>query len=64
MGIGGFMPFAGVGFYVCCAVMRCDIEAASRADAPLSGDADRGTAAGGFRPWFTLALPHYFGFRG
>ena len=30
MGIGGFMPFAGVGFYVCCAVMRCDIETASR----------------------------------
>ncbi len=22
MGIGGFMPLAGVGFYVCCAVMR------------------------------------------
>ena len=26
MGIGGFMPLAGVGFYVCCAIMRCDIE--------------------------------------
>ena len=22
MGVGGFMPLAGVGFYVCCAVMR------------------------------------------
>jgi TRAP-type C4-dicarboxylate transport system permease large subunit len=22
MGIGGFMPLAGVGFYVCCAIMR------------------------------------------
>ena len=22
MGVGGFMPLAGVGFYVCCAIMR------------------------------------------
>ena len=50
MGIGGFMPFAGVGFYVCCAVMRCDIETASRAMLPylvvLHGRAaDRGLCA-------------------
>ncbi len=50
MGIGGFMPFAGVGFYVCCAVMRCDIETASRAMLPylimLHGrTADRGLRA-------------------
>ena len=36
MGVGGFMPLAGVGFYVCCAVMRCDIEPASRAMLPYS----------------------------
>ena len=34
MGVGGFMPLAGVGFYVCCAIMRCDVEAASRAMLP------------------------------
>ena len=44
MGIGGFMPFAGVGFYVCCAVMRCDIETRIAGDAALSCRADRGTA--------------------
>src|SRR5262249_44421469 len=26
MGVGGFMPLAGVGFYVCCAIMKCDVE--------------------------------------
>ena len=34
MGIGAFIPPAGVGFYVCCAVMRTDIEAATRVMAP------------------------------
>ena len=39
MGIGGFMPLAGVGFYVCCAIMRCDIERGVARDAAVS---DRG----------------------
>ncbi|HEY3679696.1 MAG TPA: TRAP transporter large permease subunit [Bradyrhizobium sp.] len=64
MGIGGFMPFAGVGFYVCCAVMRCDIEAASRAMLPYLIMLIAGLLIVAFVPWFTLALPHYFGFRG
>jgi tripartite ATP-independent transporter DctM subunit len=64
MGIGGFMPFAGVGFYVCCAVMRCDIEAASRAMLPYLVMLIAGLLLVAFVPWFTLALPHYFGFRG
>jgi tripartite ATP-independent transporter DctM subunit len=64
MGIGGFMPFAGVGFYVCCAVMRCDIEAASRAMLPYLVMLIAGLLVVAFVPWFTLALPHYFGFRG
>jgi tripartite ATP-independent transporter DctM subunit len=64
MGIGGFMPFAGVGFYVCCAVMRCDIEAASRAMLPYLVMLIAGLLIVAFVPWFTLALPHYFGFRG
>jgi tripartite ATP-independent transporter DctM subunit len=64
MGIGGFMPFAGVGFYVCCAVMRCDIETASRAMLPYLIMLIAGLLIVAFVPWFTLALPHYFGFHG
>ena len=64
MGIGGFMPFAGVGFYVCCAVMRCDIETASRAMLPYLVMLLAGLLIVAFVPWFTLALPHYFGFHG
>jgi tripartite ATP-independent transporter DctM subunit len=64
MGIGGFMPFVGVGFYVCCAVMRCDIETASRATLPYLVMLIAGLLIVAFVPWFTLALPHYFGFHG
>jgi len=64
MGIGGFMPLAGVGFYVCCAVMRSDIEAASRAMLPYLVVVIAGLLIVAFVPWFTLFLPHYFGFRG
>lgn len=64
MGIGGFMPLAGVGFYVCCAVMRADIEAASRAMLPYLGIVVVGLLMVAFVPWFALFLPHYFGFRG
>src|SRR5215471_54930 len=63
MGIGGFMPLAGVGFYVCCAIMRCDIEAASRAMLPYLGVVLIGLLIVAFVPWFALFLPHYFGFR-
>ena len=64
MGIGGFMPFAGVGFYVCCAVMRCNIESASRAMLPYLVMLIAGLLIVAFVPSFTLALPHYFGFHG
>jgi tripartite ATP-independent transporter DctM subunit len=64
MGVGGFMPFAGVGFYVCCAVMRCDIEAASRAMLPYLIVVLTGLLVVAFVPWFTLFLPRYFGFLG
>src|SRR5271166_3664706 len=64
MGIGGFMPLAGVGFYVCCAVMRCDIEPASRAMLPYLVVVLAGLLIVAFVPWFALALPHHFGFRG
>src|SRR6516225_7639550 len=64
MGVGGFMPLAGVGFYVCCAVMRCDFESASRAMLPYLAMLIAGLLIVAFVPEFTLALPHYFGFRG
>src|SRR5215468_1129664 len=63
MGIGGFMPLAGVGFYVCCAIMRCDIEHASRAMLPYLIVVLVGLIIVAFVPWFALALPRYFGFR-
>jgi tripartite ATP-independent transporter DctM subunit len=63
MGIGGFMPLAGVGFYVCCAIMRCDIEHASRAALPYLIMVFVGLLIVAFTPWFALALPRYFGFR-
>jgi tripartite ATP-independent transporter DctM subunit len=64
MGVGGFMPLAGVGFYVCCAIMRADIEAASRAMLPYLGVVLVGLLIVALVPWFALFLPHYFGFRG
>jgi tripartite ATP-independent transporter DctM subunit len=64
MGVGGFMPLAGIGFYVCCAVMRCDIESASRAMMPYLVVTLAGLLLIAFVPWFALFLPHYFGFRG
>jgi tripartite ATP-independent transporter DctM subunit len=63
MGIGGFMPLAGVGFYVCCAIMRCDIERASRAMLPYLIVVLAGLLIVAFVPWFATALPRYFGFR-
>ncbi|HMK68688.1 MAG TPA: TRAP transporter large permease subunit, partial [Stellaceae bacterium] len=64
MGVGGFMPLAGVGFYVCCAVMRSDVEAASRAMLPYLVVILLGLLIVAFVPWFALYLPNYFGFRG
>jgi TRAP-type C4-dicarboxylate transport system permease large subunit len=64
MGIGGFMPLAGVGFYVCCAIMGCDIEAASRAMLPYLIVVLVGLLIVAFVPWFSLFLPNYFGFAG
>ncbi|MFI4987463.1 MAG: TRAP transporter large permease subunit, partial [Alphaproteobacteria bacterium] len=63
MGIGAFIPPAGVGFYVCCAVMRTDIEGASRVMVPYLIVLVIGLLIVTFVPWFTLALPHAFGYR-
>jgi tripartite ATP-independent transporter DctM subunit len=62
MGVGGFMPLAGVGFYVCCAVMRCDIESASRAMLPYLIMILTGLLVVAMVPWFALVLPRYLGF--
>jgi tripartite ATP-independent transporter DctM subunit len=62
MGIGAFIPPAGVGFYVCCAVMRTDIESAARVMAPYLTVLLIGLLIVTFVPWFTLALPRAFGF--
>jgi tripartite ATP-independent transporter DctM subunit len=61
MGVGGFMPLAGVGFYVCCAIMQTGIEEASRAMVPYLIVILVGLLIVAFVPWFTLFLPHYFG---
>src|SRR5262249_25308490 len=63
MGVGGFMPLAGVGFYVCCAIMKCDIESASRAMAPYLVTILIAPLIGAFVPWFATFLPRHFGFR-
>jgi len=64
MGVGGFMPLAGIGFYVCCAVMRADIEASARAMVPYLVAILIGLLVVAFVPWLTLVLPHHFGFQG
>jgi tripartite ATP-independent transporter DctM subunit len=63
MGIGGFMPLAGVGFYVCCAIMRSDIERASRAMLPYVMVVVIGLLVVAFVQWFATVLPRHFGFR-
>ena len=62
MGVGAFMPPAGVGFYVCCAVMRTDIEGASRAMLPYMLVLVAGLLIVAFVPWLTLVLPRVFHF--
>ena len=64
MGIGAFIPPAGVGFYVCCAIARTPIEQASRAMVPYLVVLIAGLLIVAFVPWFTLSLPHALGFRG
>jgi tripartite ATP-independent transporter DctM subunit len=58
MGIGAFLPPAGVGFYVACAIMGTDIEAASRAMMPYLVVLILGLLIVAFVPWFTVSLPH------
>jgi tripartite ATP-independent transporter DctM subunit len=62
MGLGAFLPPAGVGFYVCCAIAQTTIEQASRAMMPYLVVLIIGLLIVAFVPWFTLVLPEAFGF--
>ena len=61
VGIGAFIPPAGVGFYICCAIMHTRIEEASLAMIPYLICLIVGLIIVAFVPWFTLVLPHAFG---
>jgi tripartite ATP-independent transporter DctM subunit len=60
MGIGAFLPPAGVGFYVACAIMKTDIEGASRAMVPYLVVLIIALLIVAFVPWFTVSLPRAF----
>ncbi|MFI4982389.1 MAG: TRAP transporter large permease, partial [Nevskiales bacterium] len=62
MGLGAFLPPAGVGFYVCCAIAGTTIEQASRAMTPYLVVLIIGLLIVAFVPWFTLVLPEALGF--
>jgi tripartite ATP-independent transporter DctM subunit len=64
MGVGAFLPPAGVGFYVACAIMRTDIEPASRAMIPYLVVLIIALLIVAFVPWFTVSLPHAFNLGG
>jgi tripartite ATP-independent transporter DctM subunit len=64
MGIGAFLPPAGVGFYVACAIMGTDIETAARAMLPYLVVLIVALLIVAFVPWFTVSLPRALGLGG
>jgi len=64
MGIGAFLPPAGVGFYVACAIMATDIETAARAMLPYLIVLIIALLIVAFVPWFTVFLPGAFNLGG
>jgi tripartite ATP-independent transporter DctM subunit len=64
MGVGAFLPPAGVGFYVACAIMKTDIEGASRAMVPYLVVLIIALMIVAFVPWFTVSLPRAFNLGG
>jgi tripartite ATP-independent transporter DctM subunit len=64
MGVGAFLPPAGVGFYVACAIMKTDIEGASRAMVPYLAVLIIALLIVAFVPWFTVSLPRAFNLGG
>ena len=63
-GIGAFLPSAGVGFYVACAIMGTDIETAARAMLPYLVVLIIALLIVAFVPWFTVFLPRALGLGG
>ncbi|MGO8868350.1 MAG: TRAP transporter large permease subunit [Alphaproteobacteria bacterium] len=64
MGIGAFLPPIGVGFYVCCSVMRTNIERSASAMVPYLICLIIGLLIVTFIPGITLFLPRSLGFKG
>lgn len=64
MGTGAFLPPAGVGFYITCAILGADAERAARAMLPYLAVLIAGLLVVTFVPWFTLFLPRAFGLGG
>jgi tripartite ATP-independent transporter DctM subunit len=64
VGIGAFVPPAGVGFYICCAIMHTKIEDASRAMIPYLLCLIVGLLIVSLVPWLTLVVPRAFGLDG
>jgi tripartite ATP-independent transporter DctM subunit len=61
MGIGIFIPPIGICFYISCAVTEADIEKTSKTMLPYLGVLILGVLAVAFIPWFTHAVPQFFG---
>ena len=61
MGIGIFIPPIGICFYISCAVVGSDVEAASKAMMPYLAVLILGVLAVAFVPWFTHAIPDLVG---
>jgi tripartite ATP-independent transporter DctM subunit len=61
MGIGIFIPPIGICFYVSCAVMECEVEAAAKTMLPYLAVLLAGVLAVAFVPWFTHAVPNLVG---
>jgi tripartite ATP-independent transporter DctM subunit len=64
MGIGAFLPPAGVGFYITCAILESDTERSARAMLPYLGVLIAGLLLVAFVPWITVFLPRAVGFAG
>jgi tripartite ATP-independent transporter DctM subunit len=61
IGVGVFMPPVGIGFYIACAVVRADIDRASRSMVPYLVVLCLGILLIAYVPWFTHALPNLVG---
>ncbi|MGD9844185.1 MAG: TRAP transporter large permease subunit [Variibacter sp.] len=63
MGIGIFIPPIGICFYISCAVTGAEVERTSKTMLPYLAVLILGVLAVAFVPWFTHAVPNFFGSR-